>query len=100
MTLINESLDLLTFFRDKRIPVIAPYHNAIYSDGGYAVLGQVLARLSGKNVTDAFEDILWKPLGMNSTSTRTPEGANINTIDRSRISNETSWGHDLEIVAS
>ncbi|KAJ5110561.1 hypothetical protein N7532_001096 [Penicillium argentinense] len=92
--------DLLEFFRDKRLPVVAPYHSAIYSDGGFAILGQVLARLSGQSVTDAFEEILWKPLGMNSTSTQVPTGSNLNVIDRLRISNESAWGSDVEIVAS
>ncbi|OQE25597.1 hypothetical protein PENSTE_c006G07157 [Penicillium steckii] len=94
--------DLLTFFREKRLPVVAPYHSAIYSDGGFAILGQVLAKLSGKSVPDAFEDILWKPLGMNSTSTTVPKGSDINAMDRARLGLglKTSWGQDLEIVAS
>ncbi|KAJ5975525.1 hypothetical protein N7481_009232 [Penicillium waksmanii] len=97
--------DLFTFFREKRLPVIAPYHSAIYSDGGFAILGQVLARLSGKSVTDSFEEILWKPLGMNNTSTQVPKGSNLNTIDRTPVAhksklNETAWGQGIEIVAS
>ncbi|KAJ5391966.1 hypothetical protein N7509_007456 [Penicillium cosmopolitanum] len=97
--------DLFTFFREKRLPVIAPYHSAIYSDGGFAVLGQVLARLSGKSVTDSFEELLWKPLGMTNTSTRVPKGSNLNVIDRTSVAhksslNMTAWGQDLEIVAS
>ena len=81
---------------------MAPYHSAIYSDGGFAILGQVLAKLSGKSVPDAFEDILWKPLGMNSTSTTVPKGSDINAMDRARLGLglKTSWGQDLEIVAS
>lgn len=99
--------DLLTFFRDKRLPVIAPYYSAIYSDGGFAILGQVLARLTGKSVTESFEEILWKPLGMNSTSTRVPKGPKLNAVDRTSAAkklkpplNTTSWGYDYEIVAS
>ncbi|KAK5796538.1 hypothetical protein VI817_005823 [Penicillium citrinum] len=94
--------DLLTFFREKRLPVIAPYHSAIYSDGGYAILGQVLAKIAGKSVADAFKDILWQPLGMNSTSTTVPKGSDINAMDRSRLESGsmTSWGLDLDIVSS
>jgi CubicO group peptidase (beta-lactamase class C family) len=97
--------DLLAFFRDKRLPVIAPYHSVIYSDGGFAILGQVLARLSGKNVTETFEETLWKPLGMNSTSTQMPKGSNLNVIDRTTVANRsslkhTAWGTDIEVVAS
>lgn len=95
----------MKFFGEERMPVIAPYHSSIYSDGGYAILGQVLARMTGKSVTESFEELLWKPLGMNSTSTRFPKGPNVNAIDRSRTVKDsklgfTSWGSDLEIVAS
>ena len=94
--------DLLTFFREKRLPVIAPYHSAIYSDGGYAILGQVLAKIAGKSVADAFKDILWQPFGMNSTSTTVAKGSDINAMDRFRLESGsmTSWGLDLDIVAS
>jgi CubicO group peptidase (beta-lactamase class C family) len=91
---------LLAFFRDEKKPVISPWRNAVYSDGGFAILGQVLARLSGKTYTDAIKEILFHPLGMDSTSTKTPKGPDRNVIDRSIISKTSSWGLDLEIVAS
>jgi CubicO group peptidase (beta-lactamase class C family) len=91
---------LFTFFRDEKKPVISPWRNAVYSDGGFAILGQVLVRLSGKTFTEAIQEIIFDPIGMDSTSTKKPKGSDLNVIDRSAISNSTSWGLDSEIVAS
>jgi len=93
-------LGLLAFFRDKKAPVTSPWRNAIYSDGGFAILGQVLVRLSGKSYTEAIQEILFEPLGMDSTSTKKPTGSDLNVVDRSIIDKNSSWGLDLEIVAS
>jgi CubicO group peptidase (beta-lactamase class C family) len=93
-------LDLLTFFRDEKKPVISPWRNAVYSDGGFAILGQVLIRLSGKSFPEAIQEVIFDPLGMDSTSTTIPKGPDLNVIDRSIIDKNSSWGVDLEIVAS
>lgn len=82
------------------MPVISPFRNAIYSDGGFAILGQVLARLSEQNYTKAVQDILFEPLGLKSMSTKAPTGISINAINRSIIDKTSSWGLDSEIVAS
>ncbi|OQE37646.1 hypothetical protein PENCOP_c009G02903 [Penicillium coprophilum] len=92
--------DLLKFFRDEKKPVIAPFRNAVYSDGGFAILGQVLARLSGKTYRQAVREILFDPLGLENMSTTVPTGSDLNVIDRRGIDKNTSWGGDLEIVAS
>ncbi|KAJ5177240.1 uncharacterized protein N7482_003117 [Penicillium canariense] len=95
------SREFLTFMREDKKPVISPFRNAIYSDAGFAVLGQVLARLSGqKTYTDAIRDMLFEPLGLGSTSTKVPTGSDLNAIDRSIVDKNSSWGLDLEVVAS
>ncbi|KAJ6190437.1 hypothetical protein N7519_000458 [Penicillium mononematosum] len=92
--------DLLRFFRDEKKPVISPFRNAVYSDGGFAILGQVLARLSGKTYSEAVQEVLFDPLGLESMSTKVPTGPDLNVIDRRTIDKNTSWGGDIEIVAS
>ncbi|CAG7931551.1 unnamed protein product [Penicillium olsonii] len=94
------ALDLLTYFRDKKAPVIAPWRNAVYSDGGFAILGQVLARISGKTFTEAIQEILFDPLGMENTSTKVPTGSDVNAMNRSIIDKESAWGADYEILAA
>ncbi|CAG8159031.1 unnamed protein product [Penicillium nalgiovense] len=92
--------DLLKFFRDEKMPVISPFRNAVYSDGGFAILGQILARLSGRTYKEAVQEILFDPLGLESMSTTMPTGSNLNVIDRHSIDKNTSWGSDMEIFAS
>jgi CubicO group peptidase (beta-lactamase class C family) len=92
--------DLLKFFRDEKKPVISPFRNAVYSDGGFAILGQVLARLSGKTYSEAVQEILFDPLGLESMSTKVPTGPDLNVIDRRIIDKNTSWGVDVEVIAS
>lgn len=82
------------------MPVISPFRNAVYSDGGFAILGQILARLSGRTYKEAVQEILFDPLGLESMSTTMPTGSNLNVIDRHSIDKNTSWGSDMEIFAS
>jgi CubicO group peptidase (beta-lactamase class C family) len=87
--------------RDEKLPVISPFRNAIYSDAGFAVLGQVLVRMTGKkDFTEAIQEVLFDPMGLDSMSTKTPKGPNLNAIDRSGIDKNSSWALNLEIVAS
>lgn len=87
--------------RDDKRPVISPFRNAVYSDAGYSVLGQVVARLAGKKTySEAIHDVIFEPLGLESTSTKAPKGSGLNAIDRSIIDKNSSWGLDLEVVAS
>jgi CubicO group peptidase (beta-lactamase class C family) len=87
--------------RDDKRPVISPFRNAVYSDAGYSVLGQVVARLAGKETySEAIRDILFEPLGLDNMSTKAPKGSGLNAIDRSIIDKNSSWGLDLEVVAS
>lgn len=95
----NLIADLITYMRDEKRPVIAPYSKAIYSDGGFAILTEVLVRLCGQSYEDSVQELLLKPLGMNRTSTFAPKGEDIDTIDRSFVSNMTSFGEDVPVVA-
>ncbi|KAF5002422.1 hypothetical protein FGRMN_434 [Fusarium graminum] len=87
----------LEFMRDQQLPTAPPYRSALYSDAGYAVLTLVLERLTGKVYGDAVTDILFKPLGMNSSSTKAPNGNNVDAV--ARIGLGGSWGIDLPLVA-
>lgn len=97
----SRSSDFLNFMRDDKRPVISPYRNAVYSDAGFAILGQVLARLAGKKTySEAIRETIFKPLGLDSTSTSAPKGTGLNAINRKLIDTNSSWGLDLEVVAS
>jgi CubicO group peptidase (beta-lactamase class C family) len=99
--LLSESSDFLKFMRDDKRPVISPYRNAVYSDAGFAILGQVLARLAGKKTySEAIREAIFKPLGLDSMSTTAPKGTGLNAINRKLIDANSSWGLDVEVVAS
>ncbi|KAF9882502.1 beta-lactamase [Colletotrichum karsti] len=88
--------DLFAYMRDFKHPTISPYRSALYSDGGYSLLGQVLARLSGQTYGDALRDTVLKPLGLNGTSVTAPEGPDVNANNRFLLhSNDSSWGQPL-----
>lgn len=85
--------------RDVKHPVISPYRNALYSDAGYILLGQVLSRITGQPYKDAIRDVLFEPLGANIT-TVAPIGDNVNAINRTGLGAFSSWGFDIDLVAS
>ena len=89
----------LTYMRDAKHPVISPYRNAIYSDAGFALLGEVLARISGQSYGDAIQNILCKPLGMEHISITSPKGESVNVINRTVVSNGSSFGVDVPVFA-
>lgn len=80
-------------------PVSAPYEKALYSDGGFALLTQIVERVSGLKYTEAIQDILSKPLGLEGTTAVAPEGDDLNAIDRRLIDEASLWGTDVPIVA-
>lgn len=80
-------------------PVTAPYERAMYSDGGYLLLTQMLERMSGMTYDEAIHDILSKPLGLEGTSAVVPEGDDINAIDRRLIDEASLFGYDVPIAA-
>ncbi|KAM0347655.1 hypothetical protein ACHAPU_004668 [Fusarium lateritium] len=87
----------LEFMRNQQLPTAPPYRSALYSDAGYAVLTLVLERLTGKVYEEAVTDILFKPLGMNSSSTTAPNGTDVDAV--ARIGLQGSWGVDIPLVA-
>ncbi|KAK2029048.1 beta-lactamase [Colletotrichum zoysiae] len=91
--------DLFEYLSRKR-PVISPYRNAVYSDGGYSLLGQVLARLTGQNYADALRSLILEPLGLNGTTAAAPNGTDINAINRALYANFSAFGLDVPITAS
>ncbi|KAK2059000.1 beta-lactamase [Colletotrichum caudatum] len=91
--------DLFEYLSRKR-PVISPYRNAVYSDGGYSLLGQVLARLTGQTYADALRSLILEPLGLNGTTAAVPNGTDINAINRALYANFSAFGLDVPITAS
>ncbi|KAF5025453.1 hypothetical protein F66182_2476 [Fusarium sp. NRRL 66182] len=91
----------LNYMRDERHPVVTPYRNAVYSDGGYGILTLVLERLTGREYKDAMEEIIFEPLGLNSSSTRVPNGTDVDAVDRTVLGEELSlsWGYDVPVFA-
>lgn len=82
----------------KKRPVISPFRNAVYSDAGFALLGVVLERLSGRPYKDAVQQNLFNPLGLDNMSTTVPNGSDVNAINRLPLSNTSSWGLEIPIV--
>lgn len=82
--------------RDTQLPTTAPYRSALYSDAGYGVLTLILERLTGEEYKDAVKSVLFKPLGMNSSSSVIPNGTDVDAVDRTGLG---SWGADIPIVA-
>ncbi|KAK2012168.1 beta-lactamase [Colletotrichum eremochloae] len=91
--------DLFEHFSRKR-PVIFPYRNAVYSDGGYILLGQVLARLTGQTYADALRSTILEPLGLNGTTAAAPNSTGMNAINRGLYAELSSFGLDVPITAS
>lgn len=91
--------DLIAHMRDVKRPVISPYRNAVYSDGGFAILGEVLARLCGKSYGDAIQDALFTPLEIENMSITAPKGESTNAINRTVVSELSTFDIDASIVA-
>lgn len=85
--------------RDAQHPVVSPFWNAAYSDAGFIILGEVLARLSGMEYETALDRTLYEPLGLQHTSTAAPTGSDANVINRSTQEN-SSWAYDIPLYAA
>ncbi|QGI99558.1 hypothetical protein CEK26_012627 [Fusarium fujikuroi] len=86
----------LEFMRDTQVPTMGPWRSALYSDAGFGVLTLILERLTGQEYKDAIKDIIFKPLGMNSSSAVVPNGTDVDAVARTGL---VSWGTDVPIVA-
>ncbi|KAK7398417.1 hypothetical protein QQX98_012212 [Neonectria punicea] len=90
---------LLKFMRDEKRPVISPFRVSAYSDAGFAVLGVVLERLTGLPYEDAMDDLLFSQLGLDSMTTKTPSGPDLNAINRLPVDNTSAWDTVIERFA-
>ncbi|KAM0292374.1 hypothetical protein ACHAPM_011754 [Fusarium culmorum] len=92
----DDRREFLNYMRDQQYPTIASNRNALYSDAGYGVLTLILERLTGQEYRDAVRDVIFEPLGMNSSSATVPSGTDVNAVNRTGIG---SWGLDIPVVA-
>ena len=53
-------------------PTYKPWTSPTYSNNGFMILGQVIARLTGKTFDAAYRDALFDPLGMTSSNSSNP----------------------------
>jgi CubicO group peptidase (beta-lactamase class C family) len=80
-------------------PVTLPYEVPVYSDGGFAMLGGVLQRLTGLPYNDAIKTILGKPLGLNSSTSIEPKDNDRNVLVVPGPAEVSSWGQDKQVIA-
>ena len=71
---------------------MGPWRSALYSDAGFGVLTLILERLTGQEYKDAIKDIIFTPLGMNSSSAVVPNGTDVDAVARTGL---VSWGTDV-----
>ncbi|UZP36779.1 hypothetical protein NXS19_004595 [Fusarium pseudograminearum] len=91
--------DFLTYMKEKKRPVVLPYQVPVYSDGGFAMLGGVLQRLTGLSYNDALKKLLGKPLGLNSSTSIEPMGKDRNVLAIPGPPEVSSWGQDKQVIA-
>lgn len=93
-------LEAIEYFRDTRHPVTSPYRSAIYADGGFTLLTEVLARLSGRPYGEAVREMIFEPLGMKNTSAEAPETSpELNAVNRTKLGVVTTWAADSPVTA-
>ncbi|RGP72913.1 hypothetical protein FLONG3_6551 [Fusarium longipes] len=91
--------DFLVYMKEKKRPVTLPYEVPVYSDGGFAMLGGVLQRLTGLPYNDALQKILGEPLGLNSSGSVEPKGKDRNVLAIPGPPEVSSWGQDKQVIA-
>lgn len=74
----DETLDSRTYWRGSVVSLIrdlplefTPGEGYRYSNSGYNLLGQIIARVSGKPLADVYRDRILSPLGMSHTGFHT-----------------------------
>ena len=92
----------------KSPPMFAPGAQFFYSNTNFVLLGMVIEKVTGKSVSDNFNDRLFKPLGMNATSapgtsTSLPEpflsGITEQGDPLGKIKNATNWNPSFAFTA-
>ncbi|KAL6918636.1 hypothetical protein ACHAPO_009544 [Fusarium lateritium] len=91
--------DFLAYMKLNKRPVTLPYEVPVYSDGGFAMLGGVLERLSGLPYNDAIKTVLGKPLGLNSSTSIAPKGKDRNVLAIPGPPEVSSWAQDKQVIA-
>jgi CubicO group peptidase (beta-lactamase class C family) len=91
--------DFLAYMKMNKRPVTLPYEVPVYSDGGFAMLGGVLQRLTGLPYNDAIKTILGKPLGLNSSTSIEPKDNDRNVLVVPGPAEVSSWGQDKQVIA-
>ncbi|KPA36893.1 hypothetical protein FLAG1_10309 [Fusarium langsethiae] len=91
--------DFLAYMKETKRPVTLPYQVPVYSDGGFAMLGGVLQRLTGLPYNDAIRTILGNPLRLNSSSSIEPKGKDRNVLAIPGPAEVSSWGKDKQVIA-
>ncbi|KAF2094653.1 beta-lactamase/transpeptidase-like protein [Rhizodiscina lignyota] len=57
---------------EDRHPSFLPFTSPGYSDNGFASLGLAISHLTGKNMTQLYQESIFGPLGMSSSNSSTP----------------------------
>ncbi|RBR18132.1 uncharacterized protein FIESC28_06198 [Fusarium coffeatum] len=91
--------DFLVVMKERKRPVVLPFETPAYSDGGYAMLGGILHRLTGMPYHDAIQSILSEPLGLNVSGSVEPEGDDRNVLAVPGNASVSSWGQDRQVLA-
>jgi CubicO group peptidase (beta-lactamase class C family) len=97
--LTSAFIDLLTYLRGIKHPVIAPFRSSIYSDNGFALLTVILERITCRPYREAIIHVLGEPLGLTHLTATPPNGTDIDAIDRSRVDEGSAWGINVPIFA-
>ncbi|KAJ6447000.1 beta-lactamase [Purpureocillium lavendulum] len=92
--------DFLKLMRNEKRPTMPPFQRPLYSDGGWAILGRVLERLTKLPLNDALQKTLSKPLGLDYTAYMKPPKNHSNTIVLPGDLSKSSWGYDNQVIAS
>src|SRR5699024_4725841 len=89
--------DFLKLMRNEKRPTMPPFQRPLYSDGGWAILGRVLERLTNLPLNDALQKALSKPLDLNYTAYMKPPRNDTNAIVLPGSLDESSWGYDNQV---
>lgn len=95
-TCIAQHLELL---REVKVPIQPVFQSALYSDGGFGVLGRVLERMTGLPYGEAIHSVLGRPLGLNHTTTFIPKDQNLNAVVIPGPLEQSSWAFENQITA-
>lgn len=89
----------LAQMRDGKRPVQPVFASSQYSDSGFGVLGRVLERMTNLTYHEAVQELVAKPLGLESTGTHVPTGEGVNAIALNVPMPGSSWGWDNQVIA-